>query len=142
MKTSTRFTILSVCVLVCASGIMVAKSSHQTFGENVPYGRLFKRFDARGYRYAADEPRESDLKQIESAILLHNAVKSGYESFEFGTVKIDGGFALVSVFYFSRDARVLPLLYKLTSEKQSWKIVSVQRMGFATRLHLLRDLRV
>jgi hypothetical protein len=120
---------------------MIAKSSHQTFGENA-HSRFFKRSDPRGYRCAAGEPQESDLKQIESAILLHNAVKSGYESFEFGTVKIDGESALVPVFYFSRDARVPPHLYKLTSEKQSWKIVSVRRMGFATRPHLLRDLRV
>jgi len=141
MKTSTRFTILGVCVLVCASGIIIAKSSHQAFGKNAN-GRLFTRFDPRVYRCAVGEPQESDLKQIESAILLHNAVKSGYESFEFGTVKIDGESALVPVFYFSRDARVLPLLYKLTSEKQSWKIVSIQRMRFATRPHLLRDLRV
>jgi len=51
------------------------------------------------------------------------------------------GTALAEVMFVNNDGRVQPFLYKLLPERNSWKIVNVQRMWFVPRSHLLRGVR-
>jgi hypothetical protein len=142
MNASTRFTIVATCCLLCVGGMIISNWSNDGSPNNATAHHVPERFDyIAGYRYAAGEPSEDDLRQIEAAVLLNDIVKPGSVRVEFGSVRLNGKSALVPVLYFSRDARVLRLLYRLVFEKQSWKIVSVERVGIVRRPHLLRDLR-
>jgi hypothetical protein len=60
---------------------------------------------------------------------------------EFGSVHVEQGTALAEVMFISNDGRVLPFLYKLLPQRNSWKIVNVQRIWYVPRSHLLRGVR-
>jgi len=142
MNAATRFTIVAGCLLLCAGAIIVANPSRDKLANVDSQIQVLAGSDWTGYRFAAGDPQKFDLRQLETAILLHDAIKSGCNRIEFGSIKMEGETALVEVFYFARDERMLPFLYKLVSEKDSWKIVSVERMWSMPRSHLIRALRV
>ena len=54
---------------------------------------------------------------------------------------MEQGTALAEVMFVSNDGGVLPFLYKLLPERDSWKIVNVQRMWYIPRSRLLRGVR-
>jgi hypothetical protein len=54
---------------------------------------------------------------------------------------MEQGTAFAEVMFISDDGRVLPLLYKLLPQRNSWKIVNVQRIWYVPRSHLLRGVR-
>ena len=60
---------------------------------------------------------------------------------EFGLVQVAGGTALVQVLFFAPDGEMCPVIYKLTAEHDSWKVVNVQRMWFVPRWRLLRGVK-
>jgi len=142
MNAATRFTIIAGCLLLCAGAIIVANPSRDKLANVDSQIQVLAGSDWIGYRFAASDPQKSDLMQLETAILLHDTVKSGCNRIEFGSMKMEGGTALVEVFYFARDERMLPFLYKLVPEKDSWKVVSVERMWSMSRSHPLRGLHV
>ena len=142
MNAATRFTIVAGCLLLCAGAIIVANPSRDKLANVDSQIPVLAGSNWIGYHFAASDPQKSDVMQLETAILLHDTVKSGCNRIEFGSIKMEGGTALVEVFYFARDERMLPFLYKLVPEKDSWKIVSVERMWSMSRSHFLRGLRV
>jgi hypothetical protein len=142
MNVATRLTILAACLALCAGAIIMGNPSNNNLATVKDNVRSLGGFDwVGGYQYAAGAPQKPDVKQLETVILLYDPVKSGFQRVEFGSVQIQNDTALVQVFYFSRDGRILPFLYKLVSEKNAWKILSVERMWSVPRSHLLRGLR-
>jgi hypothetical protein len=43
---------------------------------------------------------------------------------------------------FINNERVTPFLYKLQAQRDSWKIMTVQRVWYVPRSHLLRGMKV
>jgi hypothetical protein len=113
-----RMAVVIGCVLVCAGGLVMDRPGDHP--GKIPTDR--QTFEAVGWlgasRCATGDLPESDLKQIETTILLHDTIKSGCNRVEFGTVKVERDTAQVEVFYFSADQRMLPFLYKLISENK------------------------
>lgn len=54
---------------------------------------------------------------------------------------MEEGSAIAEVMFISNDDRVTPFLYKLRPERDSWKVVNVQRIWYVPRSHLLRGVR-
>jgi hypothetical protein len=70
-------------------------------------------------------------------------VRSGYsllvdsERLEYGTIKVEGNRALVYVFVLSRNSRVIPCIYSLVRERDSWKIEGARLFsGWPKNRHL------
>jgi hypothetical protein len=111
MNLVTRFLLIAVCGLLCAAG------------------------------FAADSTPKPTFKGLETIIRRDPIAKSQRGKIEFGSVRMDGGAALAEVMFVSDDGHVLPFLYKLHSERNTWKIINVQRLWYIPRSHLLRGIR-
>jgi hypothetical protein len=111
MNVVTRLLIIGVCGLLCAAG------------------------------FAADSSRGPTFKELETIIRRDPTAKSQRGKIEFGSIWIDRETALAEVMFVSDDGRVMPFLYKLHPERNTWKIVNVQRMWYVPRSHLLRGIR-
>ena len=143
MKASTRYIIVAVSLLVCVGGILIANSSRQEISNN---GIRSESIDATssgdGYQFAASRARPKlTFQQLETIIRCDPTAKSQRGRIEFGSVRMDEGTALAEVMFVSNDGRVQPFLYKLLPERDSWKIVNVQRMWYVPRSRLLRGVR-
>ncbi len=95
-----------------------------------------------GYQYAStnSDPKLT-FQQLEAIIRKDPTAKQQHGKIEFGSVRMGQGTALAQVMFVSDDGRVLPMLYKLLPQRNSWKIVNVQRMWYVPRSHLLRGVR-
>jgi hypothetical protein len=143
MKTATRFIIIGASVLVCAGGILIANSLREKISNS---GASSESIDATsnggGYQFAASSVRPRlTFQQLETIIRRDPTAKSQRGRIEFGSVRMEEGTALAEVMFVSNDGRVLPFLYKLLPEDNSWRIVNVQRMWYVPRSHLLRGVR-
>jgi hypothetical protein len=143
MKASTRFTIIGASVLLCVGGILIANStSERTSSSNVSSESRDGITATDGYQFAASHARPKlTFQQLETIIRRDPVAKSQGGRMEFGSVRMEEGTALAEVVFVSNDGRVQPFLYKLLPERNSWKIVNVQRMWFVPRSHLLRGVR-
>jgi hypothetical protein len=143
MKTATRLTIIGASTLLCAGGIIISNLSRE---ESSNRGISSESIDANtsddGYQFAASRARPKlTFQQLEAIIRRDPTAKSQRGRIEFGSVKMEEGTALAEVMFVSNDGRVFPFLYKLLPERDSWKIVNVQRMWYVPRSHLLRGVR-
>jgi hypothetical protein len=143
MKTATRFTIIGASLLLCAGGIFIANSWRKEISNS---GASSESIDAStsddGYQFAASHARPKlTFQELETIIRRDPVAKSQHGRMEFGSVRMEEGTALAEVMFVSNDGRVQPFLYKLLPERDSWKIVNVQRMWFVPRSHLLRGVR-
>lgn len=143
MKTGIRLAIIGASALLCAGGILIANSERERTPAN---GAIDKALDAispeDGYQYAASKSRpELTFQQLETIILHDPTAKSQRGRIEFGSVQMEEGAAVAEVMFVSNDGRVTPFLYKLLPERNSWKIVNVQRLWYVPRSHLLRGVR-
>jgi hypothetical protein len=89
----------------------------------------------------ADSTRRPTFKELETIIRHDPVAKSQHGKIEFGSVRIDRGAWLAEVMFVSDDGHVLPFLYKLHPERNTWKIINVQRLWYVPRSHLLRGIR-
>ena len=142
MKTATRFTVIGASLLLCVGGIFVAPSG----SEKTSSGDSSESTDTivanDGYQFAASRARPKlTFQQLETIIRRDPVAKSQRGRMEFGSVRMEEGTALAEVMFVSNDGRVQPFLYKLLPERDSWKIVNVQRMWYVPRSHLLRGVR-
>ena len=143
MKASTRFTIVAMSLLLCVAGILAAHSAW----ERIASGDVcFESTDAiavtDGYQFATSSARPKlTFQQLETIIRSDPTAKLQRGRIEFGSVRMEEGTALAQVVFVSNDGRVQPFLYKLSPERNSWKIVNVQRLWFVPRSHLLRGVR-
>jgi hypothetical protein len=143
MKTATRLTIIGASLLLCAGGIFIANSWRKEISNS---GASSESIDAStsddGYQFAASHARPKlTFQELETIIRRDPVAKSQHGRMEFGSVRMEEGTALAEVMFVSNDGRVQPFLYKLLPERDSWKIVNVQRMWFVPRSHLLRGVR-
>lgn len=143
MKTGTRLAIIGASALVCAGGVLIANFERDRISAN---GAIDKAADAislnDGYQYAASGSRPKlTFQQLETIIRRDPTAKSQRGRIEFGSVRMEEGTALAEVMFVSNDGRVMPFLYKLLPERDSWKIVNVQRLWYVPRSHLLRGVR-
>ena len=143
MKAATRFTIVAISLLLCAGGILIANPWREKISNS---GTGSESIDAttgdEGYQFAASSTGPKlTFQQLEMIIRSDPTAKSQRGRIEFGSVQMEEGTALAEVMFVSNDGRVLPFLYKLLSENNSWKIVNVQRIWYVPRSHLLRGVR-
>ena len=143
MKTATRFAIIGASILLCVGGILIANSSRRGVSNS---GTSSDSTDATtsddGYQFAASSAGPKlTFQELETIIRRDPTAKSQHGRIEFGSVRMEEGTALAEVMFVSNDGRVLPFLYKLLPERDSWKIVNVQRMWYVPRSHLLRGVR-
>jgi hypothetical protein len=143
MRTATRFTIIGASLLLCVGGIFVAHSgSEKTSSSDITCDSTDTIVANDGYQFAASRARPKlTFQQLETIIRRDPVAKSQRGRMEFGSVRMEEGTALAEVMFVSNDGRVLPFLYKLLPERDSWKIVNVQRMWYVPRSHLLRGVR-
>ena len=143
MKTATRFALIGICLLLCAIGVAIANRSHaKIFSGSVNLEPANAITVDDGYRYASSgaQPKVT-FQQLETIIRKDPTAKQQRGKIEFGSVRMEQGTAFAEVMFISDDGRVLPLLYKLLPQRNSWKIVNVQRIWYVPRSHLLRGVR-
>jgi len=142
MKTSTRFATVAIAILFCAAGIFIAKSGSKNVASD---GFNFEPADPAlaidGYQFASTGSPKLTFQELEAIIRKDPTAKQQRGKIEFGSVRMDQGTALAEVMFVSNDGRVLPMLYKLLPQRNSWKIVNVQRIWYVPRSHLLRGVR-
>ena len=141
MKTSTRFVIVGVCAFLCGFGIFASYSGLNRIERD---GRLDSTETVAlddGYQFASakERPRLS-FQELEAIIRRDPTARSQGGRIEFGSVTMEPRTAVAEVMFVKND-RVTPFLYKLEPERDSWKIVNVQRMWYVPRSHLLRGVR-
>ena len=143
MKTGTRWAIIGVSALLCAGGIFVAHSvSEKRSSSDASSDSIDTVMATDGYQFAASRAHPKlTFQQLETIIRRDPVAKSQHGRMEFGSVRMEEGTALAEVMFVSNDGRVQPFLYKLLPERDSWKIVNVQRIWFIPRSHLLRGVR-
>jgi len=142
MKTRTRFTIVAASALLCASGIFLANSGTEKIANcDFAFESGGPTLRGDGYQYAASVEPNLTFQELEAIIREDPTAKQQRGKIEFGSVRMDHNTALAEVMFVSNDGRVLPMLYKLLPERNSWKIVNVQRMWYVPRSHLLRGVR-
>jgi len=142
MKTSTRFAIVGASALLCAAGIFIAHANSETIVSNAAgFDSISAIESTDGYQLASSRTPKLTFQELESIIRRDPVAKSQRGKLEFGSVRMEQGSALAEVMFVSNDGRVQPFLYKLLPERNSWKIVNVQRMWFVPRSHLLRGVR-
>jgi hypothetical protein len=138
----TRFAILASCVGLCVVGIFVATTeSEKNEIANSGSGSEETILAADGYQFAASRTPKLTFQQLETIIRRDAVAKAHPGRIEFGSVRMDEGSALAEVMFISNDDRVTPFLYKLQPERNSWKVVNVQRIWYVPRSHLLRGVR-
>jgi hypothetical protein len=140
MKTSTRFVILAASMSLCGGGIFIANSGLAT-KETANVESTETIVAADGYQFAATHTPKLTFQQLETIIRGDPVAKAQRGRIEFGSVRMEEGSAIAEVMFISNDDRVTPFLYKLRPERDSWKVVNVQRIWYVPRSHLLRGVR-
>jgi hypothetical protein len=140
MKTSTRLAILAASMSLCGGGIFIANSGLAT-KETADVESTETILAADGYQFAATHTPKLTFQQLETIIRGDPIAKAQRGRIEFGSVRMEEGSAIAEVMFISNDDRVTPFLYKLQPERDSWKVVNVQRIWYVPRSHLLRGVR-
>ncbi len=142
MKTSTRFATVAICILFCGAGIFIARSGAKSAAkDDFVFEAMDPALAVDGYQFAATGSPKLTFQQLEAIIRKDPTAKQQRGKIEFGSVRMEQGTALAEVMFVSDDGRVLPMLYKLLPQRNSWKIVNVQRIWYVPRSHLLRGVR-
>ena len=142
MKTRTRLTIVAVSGLLCVAGILIARLTREKSPANINAESMDAIVTSDGYQVAASKAQPKlTFQQLEIIIRRDPTAQAQRGRIEFGSVRMEEGTALAEVMFVSNDGRILPFLYKLLPERDSWKIVNVQRMWYVPRSHLLRGVR-
>ena len=143
MKSTTRFAIIAIALILCSFGFVIAHSSRTQAAIS---GGDFESIDLvgmnDGYQFASSNAQPKlTFQELEAIIRKDPTAKQKRGKIEFGSVHMEQGTALAEVMFVSDDGRVLPFLYKLLPQRNSWKIVNVQRIWYVPRSHLLRGVR-
>jgi hypothetical protein len=143
MKTSTRLAIIGASAFLCAAGIFISRAGSEIIpNDDFAYRPVTLMSAEEGYQFTSSksEPKLT-FQQLEAIIRKDPTAKEQRGKIEFGSVRMEQGSALAEVMFVRDDGRVLPMLYKLLPQRNSWKIVNVQRMWYVPRSHLLRGVR-
>jgi hypothetical protein len=85
-------------------------------------------FPAAYRRAASGVQQKFTPAQFERMVRRDYATMLRAERVEFGVVKVDGGNAVVQVFFFGAGGSVRSFLYSLTAEGPAWKIEGVEEV--------------
>lgn len=90
----------------------------------------FRSADFQGaYRHAATGVQHKfTLTQFEKMVRQNYPEMIRTQRVEFGVVKVQGGSALVQVFFFAENGSVRSFLYSFINEDESWKIDGVEEL--------------
>ena len=142
MKTSARLGVVGASAFLCALGIFISySSSEKIVSSDFAFEAIDPLVAIDGYQLAASGTPRLTFQQLETIIRKDPTAKQQHGKIEFGSVKVEQGTALAEVMFVSDDGKVLPMLYKLLPDRNSWKIVNVQRIWYVPRSHLLRGVR-
>lgn len=142
MKRSIRLIIVGVSGLLCLAGILTVRprSTKDDIIGNADEASM-STFLAGDYQFAVSSEHPTlTFRQLEIIVRRDPTAKSQCGRIEFGSVKMEHRSAVAEVMFVNND-RVTPFLYKLQPERDSWKIVNVQRIWYVPRSHLLRGVR-
>jgi hypothetical protein len=143
MKLITRLTIIATALILCAFGFLIAHSSRsQAAMSQGDFDSIDLVAMNDGYQLASSNVQPKlTFQELETIIRKDPTAKQQRGKIEFGSVHMEQGTALAEVMFVSDNGRVLPFLYKLLPQRNSWKIVNVQRIWYVPRSHLLRGVR-
>ena|SRR5947199_32082 len=142
MTASIRFATVAGSVLLCVAGIFIAKfQSQKIAGSDFGFDPTDPAVAIDGYQFASTQVPALTFQQLETIIRRDPTAKQLRGKIEFGSVRLEQGTALAEVIFVSDDGRVFPFLYKLLPQRNSWRIVNVQRIWYVPRSHLLRGVR-
>ena len=142
MKLSSRFAAVAGSVLLCVAGVFVAKSqSQKRESDSFVLDSTNSSAAVDGYQFASTRVPALTFQQLETIIRRDPTAKQLRGKIEFGSVRLEQETASAEVIFVSDDGRVFPFLYKLLPQRNSWKIVNVQRIWYVPRSHLLRGVR-
>lgn len=142
MKFSTRFATVAGSILLCGAGVFIANSrSQETSSDSFVLESTDSSRAIDDYQFASTRAPSLTFQELETIIRRDPVAKQQRGKIEFGSVRLEQGTALAEVMFVSGDGRVFPFLYKLLPERNSWKIVNVQRIWYVPRSHLLRGVR-
>jgi hypothetical protein len=142
MKFSTRFATVAGSVLLCSAGVFIANSQSQEISsDSFVVGLMSRSGPMHDYQFASSGAPSITFHELEAIIRRDPTAKQQHGKIEFGSVRLEQGTALAEVMFVTDDGRVFPFLYKLLPQRNSWKIVNVQRIWYVPRSHLLRGVR-
>lgn len=142
MNSSFRFATVAGSILLCVIGVFLARSQFQKGSRDfVGFSSMDPSGAANDYQFASSRAPGLTFQELEIIIRRDPTAKQQHGKIEFGSVRLEEGTALAEVMFVSNDGRVLPFLYKLLPQRNSWKIVNVQRIWYVPRSHLLRGVR-
>jgi len=142
MKFSTRFATVAGSILLCLAGIILARSESRAVSTNAfAFGSEESSGTIGNYQFASSRLPNLTFQELETIIRHDPTAKQQRGKIEFGSVRLEQGTTLAEVMFVSDDGHVLPFLYKLLPQRNSWKIVNVQRIWYVPRSHLLRGVR-
>ena len=133
MRRSTKLLVLALLVAVCGLSTVIQRRLEQRRASAPPnelYEVVWTQIRAiragdtgTAYRHASTSFQEkfnaeafADFARTEYPGLARA------ERVEFGAVRFDGAHALVPVYFFLPDGDVVPCLYRLVNERNTWKI--------------------
>jgi hypothetical protein len=133
MPRPAKLLLLATLLAICAGAVVVQRQRERERAATPPnalYEVVWKQIRAlqsgdatTAYRHASTSYQEKlntesfgDLAHSEYPGLVRAA------RVEFGAVRFDGAQALVPVYFFLPDGDVVPCLYRLVNERNTWKI--------------------
>lgn len=139
MSQPVKASLLLFFFLICGSAFMIthrmsarlpAPPPRELFAVVNQQLVAFRADDFRSaYRQAATGVQQKfTLAQFETMVRRNYAEMTRDRRVEFGLVKVDGGSALVQVFFFANEGGVRSFMYSLIREDDSWKIEGVEEL--------------
>ncbi len=144
MSQSTKAALLFALLLICGAGFVLTQQSRDRLPPPAPRD-LFAAVNQQlaalrasdfqtAYRHAATGVQQRfTLPQFEKLVRRSFPEVAEARRVEFGAVHVQGGSALVEVFFFSATGSVRAFLYSLPNEGDAWKIDSVEEVTRSQR---------
>ncbi len=133
MTRTTKLSILAAVFVLCGASALVQKSFDRE-RQSVPPNELYEvvRKQIHAFREAdfasAYRQVSSSFQERMNVEAFSDHARTEYpgisraERVEFGAVRVDGRRAIVPVYFFLQDGDVIPCVYSLVNEENSWKI--------------------
>src|SRR5689334_21068046 len=140
MKTSTRLTVVALCVAACAAGAIFSLQPSNPGSRGQAALGLAEL--AGAYQFASADLPGVDFAKLESIVRADAATRFPNSRIEFGSVKSERGLLTMTVVFFNSRRQTGAFLYSLVPENHSWKISSARRLWFLPPSQVARGLRV
>ena len=139
MTASIKASLLLFFLFICGSAFVVTHQFRQRLPAPVPR-ELFAivnqqlvalrtaDFQSAYIHAATDVQQKFTLAEFETMVRRNYPEMTRAQRVEFGLVRVEGGSALVQVFFFEENGAVRSFIYKLTNEDSDWKIDGVEEL--------------